>query len=392
MSRFRIVFLLCALFLPGSLAYGAPSNARQLVNTAESALEGVAGALEDPATGFRRGDTEDVVFLANLSAMRARLDLIRAALSARDERLFDLLDLGSADLGALRVAWARTGNGNERIDEGLRIASSSYRMLRANYGREGLRHRQGGGLSKAEERQFQRLQRSQRRLAESLRTLRDQSRRRGDETTAAEMERLRLEAERIARASLDLAAYLNSLIAVSEVRGEWAANARYVRQTTEPEDYAVANETVEDLYVDSDIGHVFTVDLGSVGGWSYADEETEIPAETQTGAVDAVEILQPGEGGEVVGEPEAVEIIQHAPAVEVFEEPAVEPVSEEEQEPAEIEETIPEEEPSAERPEEILVEDLPIEEPAAETAPEPGSSPPPAESGPRKPPISAPVS
>ncbi|HSG38675.1 MAG TPA: hypothetical protein VLE27_03460, partial [Thermoanaerobaculia bacterium] len=369
MSRFRIVLIiLCVLVLPVSLAYGAPSNARQLVNTAESALEGVAGALEDPATGFRRGDTEDVVFLANLSAMRARLDLIRAALSARDERLFDLLDLGSADLGALRVSWARTGNGNERIDQGLRIASSSYRMLRANYGREGLRHRQGGGLSEAEKRQFLRLQRSQRRLAESLRTLRDQSRRRGDETTAAEMERLRLEAERIARASLDLAAYLNSLIAVSEVRGEWAANARYVRQTTEPEDYVVANETVEDLYVDSDIGHVFTVDLGSVGGWSYADEETEVPVETQAGAV--VEILLPGEGEEAVGEPEVVEIIQGPVAEPVFsEEPAVEPIfqeeEQEEREPAEIEETIPEEEPVAERPEEISVEDLPIEEPGA---------------------------
>jgi hypothetical protein len=397
MSRFRIVFLLCALFVPGSLAYGAPSNARQLVNTAEAALEGVAGALEDPATGFRRGDTEDVVFLANLSAMRTRLDLVRAALSARDERLFDLLDLGSADLGALRVSWARTGNGNERIDEGLRIASSSYRMLRANYGREGLRHRQGGGLSKAEERQFQRLQRSQRRLAESLRTLRDQSRRRGDETTAAEMERLRLEAERIARASLDLAAYLNSLIAVSEVRGEWAANARYVRQTTEPEDYAVANETVEDLYVDSDIGHVFTVDLGSVGGWSYADEETEsAPQETE---VSAVQILQPGEGEEAEGEPEVVEIIQAPAAEPVFsEEPAaVEVISEEEdvveviEEPgaAVAEDSQPE--PSGQSGE-ILVEDLPIEEPGAEKAPAPGSSPPPSENGPAKPPISAPVS
>jgi hypothetical protein len=208
------------------------------------------------------------------------------------------------------------------------------------------------------------------------------------------MERLRLEAERIARASLDLAAYLNSLITVSEVRGEWAANARYVRQTTEPEDYAVANETVEDLYVDSDIGHVFTVDLGSVGGWSYADEETEsAPQDTE---VSAVEILQPGEGEEVVGEPETVEIIQHAPAVEVFEEPVVEPVSEDE---AVVEETvISEEDPKvldeavvegeAQPAGEIVVEDLPIEDPKAGPAPEEKKP----EPGPRKPPISAPVS
>lgn len=391
MSRFRIALLLSALAIPGSFAYGVTSNARQLVHTAESALDGVAETLKDPASGFRRGDTEDVVFLANLSAMQARLDLIRAALSARDERLFDLLDLGSADLGALRVSWARTGNGYPQIDQGLRLASSSYRMLRSNYGREGLRNRQGGGLSKAEERQFQRLQRAQRRFAESLRILRDQSRRRGDETTAAEMERLRLEAERIALASLNLASYLNSLIAVSEVRGEWAANARYVRQTADPEEYAVANETVEDLYVDADIGHVFTVDLGSVGGWSYTDEETAAaPREAEAGAV---EILQPGAGEVIEGEPEVVEIIQGPIAEPAFsEEPAVEVISEEEN--AEETEAAVTEEPLPEQPEvieDILIEDLPVEEPGAEKNPEAGSPPPPAETAPPEPPISAPV-
>lgn len=392
MSRFRIALLLIALALPGSFAYGVPSNARQLVHAAESALDGVAETLEDPASGFRRGDTEDVVFLANLSAMRARLDLIRAALSARDERLFDLLDLGSADLGALRVSWARTGNGNEHIDQGLRLASSSYRMLRSNYGREGLRNRQGGGLSPAEERQFQRLQRAQRRFAESLRVLRDQSRRRGDETTAAEMERLRLEAERIALASLNLASYLNSLIAVSEVRGEWAANSRYVRQTADPEEYAVANETVEDLYVDADIGHVFTVDLGSVGGWSYTDEEAAAPREAEAGAV---EILQPGAGEVIEGEPEIVEIIQAPIAEPAFDaEPAVEMIEEEVEEVEETETAVTEE-PLPEQPapsEDILIEDLPVEEPETEKAPEASSPPPPAETAPPKPPISAPVS
>jgi hypothetical protein len=386
MSRFRVVLLLCAFLLPGSLAYGAPSNARQLVHAADSALEGVAAALEDPASGFDRRDTEDVVFLANLSALRARLDLIGAALSARDERLFDLLDLGSADLGALRVSWARTGHQDGRIAEGLRIASSSYRLLRSSYGREGLRNRRGGGLTKPEERQFQRLQRAQGRLAESLRVLRDQSRRRGDETTAAEMERLRREAERIAWAPLDLASYLNSLITVSEVRGEWSANARYVRQAAEPEDYAIANETVEDLYVDSDIGHVFTVDLGSVGGWSYADEETEAPA---------VEVLQPGQG-ETADEPATVEIIQSAPAVEVLDGPAVEPISEDEA----IEETaVSEEEPAAleepaavEPSAEIVVEDLPVEEPGAAAEPQDKTQEKKPETDPRKPPISAPVS
>ncbi len=208
--------------------------------------------------------------------MRLRVSRIGAALERRNDEFFVLVDLGSADLGALRVAWARTGLKNEGIAEGMRIASASYRMLRATYGREGLRSRQGGDLTATERRQFQRLQRAQLRFAASLLLLREGARRRDDLTTAAELDRLRAEAERIAWARLRLEDYLNALIATGEMRGEWEADAPYVR-SADPETFVAADEMVRDLYVDADIGHVFTVDLGTAGGWSYLEQEAPVP-------------------------------------------------------------------------------------------------------------------
>jgi hypothetical protein len=239
----------------------------------------------NPGSGLDRARPGFAPFWNALSALRLRVSRIETALERREADLFVLLDQGSSDLGALRVAWARLGVRNERTDLGVRVASASYRMLRANYGREGLRHRQGGGLSEAERRQFERIQGLQRRFAESLLPLRERSRRQGDEATAAELDRFRREAARIAAAPLVLESYLNSLIAAGEMRGEWEATAPYVRSAPE---LAAVDEMVEDLYVESDIGQVFTVDLGTAG-WSYLDQE--VPS-VVSGAVQVYELAE----------------------------------------------------------------------------------------------------
>ncbi len=274
--------IITAFFLlPAGELAAAPVQtvtARELVRTVDSALAGVAQAALDPG-GLNRAQPGFAPFWDALAAMRQRVIQIESALARRDAELFVLLDQGSADLGALRVAWARAGAGNAAIAEGVRVASASYRALRTGYGREALRHRQGGELSDAERLQFQRIQRLQRRFAESLEALRERSRQRGDEAAVAELDRFRREAARIASAPLVLEAYLNALIAGGETRGEWEADAPYLRQDSSP-DLAAADEMVQDLYVESDIGQVFAVDLGD-SGWSYLDRETEAPAGVQ---------------------------------------------------------------------------------------------------------------
>lgn len=383
-----ILFLLLAgqPALTGA-APAQPANARQLLRTVDSALAGVSEAARKP------GDPKLATFLSVLERMRLRVKGIGNALAQRDEEFFVLVDQGSTDLGALRVAWARAGVGNEEVAAGLRIASAAYRMLRASYGREGLRHRQGGGLGEAEKRQFQRLQRAQRQLADSLLRLREGARRRSDRATVAELDRLRETAARIVWAPLDLEAYLNSLIAVSEMRGEWEVNADSIRDDA-AEDLAAANAAVQELYVDADIGHVFTVDLGKNGGWSSLDGEAAAPADAPEvlAGPGAVELYQPSEEeGEEELLSEDDEDAEPVEEVEVYAEALEEAflASEPDEEALEEDEAAAGEPLEAEGDAAIREEeDLPEETAAPTTGDEaPAATPPPAESSPNARPI-----
>jgi hypothetical protein len=396
MRKFRTVHVLFLLLVVPELVWAAgPARrltARQLARTVDSALAGVAQAAEDPAAGLDRAAPGTAAFRGALGGMRLRVSRIESALERRDGEFFLLVDQGSADLGALRVSWARTGARNDTIAQGLRLASASYRLLRSHFGREGLRYRQGGGLTEAEKRQFQRLQRANQRFAESLRPLRERAERRGDPTTVAELDRFRAEAERIAWERLALETYLNALIAASEMRGEWEANAPYLRDDG-PEELAAATERVHDLYVESDIGHVFTVDLGA-SGWPPMEQEAEIPQELQavSGAVQVFQLVEGEEPApeETVAGPES-ESLAAEDAEEIGADEEIDPES---ADPEGLEE-------AAELDDEILEEeDLGVEEEGAgaeveaagppEKAAEPQAGSPAAEGSPSPAPPTAP--
>jgi hypothetical protein len=284
MRTYRIAALLFLLLaIPQAGRADVPmATARQLVQTVDAALASTAQAAQQ----LDSRNPRYAPFWSALQAMRARMSRIE---SAGGDEFFLLVDEGSSDLGELRVAWARLGAKNEPIAGQLRIASTAYRSLRSQFGREGLRQQQGGALSEAEKQQLARLQASERRFAERARRLRDEAQRQQDAATAAEMERFRAEAERIAQASADLASYLNALIVTSEMRGEWQANVPYIRKTAPPAEVAAADATVQDLYVDADIGHVFTADLGKA-----PETPSEASADEGTGAA-KVQVFQPGE-------------------------------------------------------------------------------------------------
>jgi hypothetical protein len=287
MRELRAAVLMVILFASGGTlrATPAPAGARQLAAATASALGGISRLAQSPKSGLDPARPQHAAFLATLLHLRTRLQTLLAAADQRGDDFLIDLDRGSSDLGALRVAWARAGVNNPGIAGQIHAASSSYRLLRAGYGREALRQRQGGTLSDAERRQLQRIQRDQRRFAASLGALREQARRRGDRVTAAELDRFRAEAQRIALAPASLESYLNSVIAAGELRGEWEADAPYVRQAAAPEQWAAADQAVEDLYVDSDIGQVFAIDLGKEGAAAEA--------------ASAVQVYQAGEGAEL---------------------------------------------------------------------------------------------
>jgi hypothetical protein len=374
MRTYRIAALLFLLLaIPRMGRAEVPMAARQLVRTVDGALAGAAQAARDPKLAR---NPRYAPFWSALQAMRARVSRIAGA---GGDEFFLLVDQGSSDLGELRVAWARLGAKNEPIAGQLRIASTAYRSLRSQLGREGLRLQQGGALSEAERQQLARLQASERRFAERLRRLRDEAQRRRDAATAAELERFRAEAERIAQASADLASYLNALIATSEMRGEWQADVPYIRKTAPPAELAAADEMVQDLYVDSDIGHVFTADLGKTEEGPSGEPR---PAATDESAVPAkVEVFQPGE------EVQEVAVVEPIPAPD---DQAAEPAESAEGEPAGDRATVSEPVPEAGEAEKAPAPEAPTKkEPTPEAAK--GDEHPEAASSPATPPIPPPI-
>jgi len=317
-------------------------NARQLMRMVETAYEDVHRAAQESDGGLRNKP-----FWASLDRMGRALEEVGTSLRTRDARFFQDLERGSVALGELKVVWARSGGNAPEVTRGLRLLSSSYRLLRRTYGGEHVRARRGGGLTDRERQRFERIQAAQRDFAARLESLREKARERRDQAMLAEMDRLIAEAYRIAAVPANLDTYLNTLIASDEMRGEWAGN-RYYAEPADKADWMAADQVVEDLYVESQVGHVFTVDLGKAEDWSFLDETTAAPGEGAPAvASGAVQIYEPG--GETVfsGEPEA----------EAFEEVSEEPVEEALAEEVLTEEALPEEAPAAE----AIEEDLPAE-------------------------------
>lgn len=364
-----LIFLLVLPFGPARAEPPRTIDARQLLISAERALAGTrtaAGA--DARLASRKA------FWTALGKVDTALRQVRDGLSSRDGRFFRGLEQGSAALGELRVVWSRAGIAEPRVGEGIRILSSSFRLLRGGYGREAVRTRQGSGLTELEKQRFQRIQQAQRRFAESLRPLVDRSSERGDAAMLAELRRMLEEAERIAAAALTLEAYLNALILGDIQRGEWEGNSHYA-QATDRTEWLEAGAVVEELYVEEDVGHVFTIDLGSEASWARLDEpidpgDVEVYESFPSTSVEEVSAVYLDEEDEAEDEPEDEETL----AEEEMEETGIEgselEMYEEAQELALDEETgkteaeasgKPAKPGDKTKPEKIETEDLPVE-------------------------------
>jgi hypothetical protein len=382
--RFAVVVLLLGAGLARPAAAVRSSsdarqvNARQLMRMVESAYDDLmrasqwAGERLDPKAARNRP------FWAALDRMGRSVEEVGTALRARDPRFFQSLERGSVALGELRVIRARSGAAVPEVDRGLGLLASSYRLLRRTYGSEAARHQRGGALSESERQRLERIQAAQRDFAAHLEVLRRKAEERRDRPTVAELNRLIAEAHRIASAPLTLESYLNALIATDEMRGEWVGN-RFYAEPADKADWAAANQVVEELHVEAEVGHLFVMELGKVGDLSQLDEPAELPAEPEAeSGAPAVQVFVPAEETTAEGV-EIFESVVEEEETGVEEIPAVEeaaeapPVEEAAAETA-VDEEILEEEV-------IEEEDLPIEnvepEPAPSEEPEPEPGPPP---------------
>ncbi|HVG07658.1 MAG TPA: hypothetical protein VNM67_08130 [Thermoanaerobaculia bacterium] len=296
MKSLPITIALSLLFTLGAAHAASPASPRktdahQLLRLAEAGLGDTVHAAESSEGRLDRAKPEQQPFWRAVDKMNAVLRRVRAGMMARDESFFRALEDGSVALGELRVVWARTAVPDLGVNEGIRILSESYQLLRTGYGRESVRHRKGRGLSEAERERFLRIQQAQRQFADLLRELQEIARKRNDAAALAELRRMEIDAERIAAAQLTLNAYLNALMIGDSQRGEWTGNAQYAAPGDRSE-WQEAETVIEDLYTEEEVGHVYALDLGTLPNTApsvltHLEEPTELPDSL---AADAAEI------------------------------------------------------------------------------------------------------
>lgn len=277
------------------------ANAWQLLATSRAAL----ADLERRLAQVRGPDSHAVAPLREAAArFEVQLSKVEAQLRGRDPGAFADLEAGSRLLGELRIRWARSGRRRAEVEADVRTISASYRRLRSVYGREGLRFQQGGPLSDPERQQLERLRQTTLIFTARLQTLRQRAVQHGDRRRTAEIDRYLAESDRIVQSEPDLSSYLNAVMADDEMVGEWNAQGDDLRQL-DPQGWGDADEAVGQLYVESDIGHVFTLDLGQTpDSWSYLDElpdDVTSATDDQSGRP-RMKVLQPLQGADLVEE------------------------------------------------------------------------------------------
>ncbi|HVT18501.1 MAG TPA: hypothetical protein VHQ90_20275 [Thermoanaerobaculia bacterium] len=294
-----------ALLLPGAPAASVSAaprrigGAARLVDFAWAAYARTEDALVADPVGPEGGVGAAGLLLNRLVKVGSALAAMQSTLAVRDPRFFAAMGEGSRALVELQTVWRRGGPGGPaqpEISRGFADLSGSFRTLRAAYGQEEVRRRDGRPLSAAEARQLARMQAAQRQLAARLQALAARARERQDQRLLAELSRLDAELGRLAAAPPTLDGYLNVLIRSDVVLGEWAAIGPLV-QPEEQAEWAAADAAAQELTTDADTGFVLVADLGSGATWTYLEAEATQPADPGAGGPPDGVAIDPGDFG-----------------------------------------------------------------------------------------------
>lgn len=432
--RALLTFLLLALFLGGAAEAfavkspaGRRANARKLLRIADGASQRM---IQDGQGRLDR-DPQARAFWEALLRMDSQIEGIGTGLKSRDLSFFKSLRSGTAALAELQVTWSLAqakGIKDSSVDRNLRTLAAAHNRLRDRYGPEWVRFQSGRPLNEDEKIRFARMRAEQARLAGKIEVLHERAEAAGDTATADELAYLLNQIQGIAAASPTLGDYLDASVATDAIRGAWyGARAEHA---ADEEGWADADRVVSEITTGEEVGFVFTTDLETVEGWSFVEEETDIPssiadaelreeglppgrvidleepAATEIREVTEAEIL--GEGDEEEVQVLETEIVDESPEPaagieEGGEEGIEENIEEGIEEGAEerVEEDLPLEATPADGPieeEDMEVEDIPVppagpEDLGACTAEDgvacaEGSAPPPVSSPPPSPPVS----
>jgi hypothetical protein len=312
--RALFTILLLALFLGGAAEafavkspMGRRANARKLLRIADGASQRM---IQDGRGRLDR-DPQARAFWEALLRMDSQIDQIGMGLKSRDLSFFKSLRSGTAALAELQVTWALAqakGVKDSAVDRNLRTLAAAHNRLRDRYGPEWVRFQSGRPLNEDEKIRFARMRAEQARLAGKIEVLHERAEAAGDTATADELAHLLNQVHGIASASPTLGDYLDASVATDAIRGAWYG-ARSEHAVDE-EGWADADRVVSEITTGEEVGFVFTTDLEKVDGWSFVEEETDIPSAIAQSAIADTEMRDEGlSPGQVIDleEPEAIE-------------------------------------------------------------------------------------
>ena len=394
--RALFTILLLALFVGGFLGgvaeafavksgpaapAGRRANARKLLRIAD----GAAQRMIVDGRGRLDRDPNARAFWETLLRMDSEIERIGTGLKSRDLSFFKSLRAGTTTLAELQVTWTLAqakGVRDSSVDHNLRTLAAAHGRLRDRYGPEWVRFQSGRPLNEDEKIRFARMRAEQARLAGKIEVLYERAEEAGDTATADELAYLLDQIHNIASASPTLGDYLDASVAADAIRGAWYGTR--AEHAAEEEGWADADRVVSEITTDEEVGFVFTTDLDTVEGWSFVEEETDIPtaladvseeglapgrvldleepAATEMREVTEAEILDEGVD-EDEGEVDDVQVLETVILDESPEstEAAEEPIEEAIEEAAE--EDLPREPTPADGPievEDMEVEDIPV--------------------------------
>lgn len=264
--------LLGLTLLPLAAQAGAGrTTAREMVDTLEGNVSWLGKVVKDARLG---GEPRLKPFLLDLRELSRTLDALEAAVELRSPETFPRIHEVGLLVASLRSALAASGVRDQRLADGLAKLESAYRVFRKNFGKEGARLRDGGTLTAAETREYERLRAQNQKLAERLATLESQVGR--NAALQAEVRALRDESSRLARLPLDLAGYLAAVALAQSLTGRWYGVYDYVR-VVDPAWALYFNPVATDWVVWNDLT-IETYDLitWDATDWAWYDDPVDV--------------------------------------------------------------------------------------------------------------------
>ncbi|MEO8197610.1 MAG: hypothetical protein ABI689_12925 [Thermoanaerobaculia bacterium] len=256
-------------------APGKQVNGKQLLAESKKAVAGILKASKASGGKLDPKNKKQAPFFGGIKELRASIADSEKKMKAKDKKLFDSLSKGSTALAKVKTAWPRTGVKDAKVDGYLGKLDNSYTALRARYGSEGLRAKQGGALSAKEKANFEKIKASQAEFANKLAPMQAKAKKNGDKGTEAELARLIAQSNKISTAQLSVDAFLTAMVLVDVLQGEWDCYSYYVGPDYRA-DWVQVDVWVEASFTSYDTMYWETVDTYSVESWDYWDASMEL--------------------------------------------------------------------------------------------------------------------